>query len=119
MQVLLARVGLQEQRINAVARQLADIRQQLPGTDPRLPAEIDRLEEMLRGSATDLAKQRAIDQELSGMKATLQQQLSRQRALRSQEEELSALLATEQARWTEFNDRLDALERSLPPPTTR
>jgi chromosome segregation ATPase len=119
MQVLVARVGLQEQRINAVARQLADIRQQLPGTDPRLPGDVDRLEEMLRRAPTDLPDRQSIETNLSGMKATLQQQLSRQQALRSQEAELSALLATEQARWTEFNDRLDSLERSLPASTPR
>jgi septal ring factor EnvC (AmiA/AmiB activator) len=119
MQVLVARVGLQEQRINVVAKQLADVRQQLPGTDPRLAVEIDRIEEELRRAVIDSKERKAMEDELPGMKAALQQQLSRQQALRSQEAELSALLATEQARWTEFNDRLDVLERSLTTQTSR
>jgi hypothetical protein len=32
----------------------------------------------------------------------------------TRESELASLFSVEQARWSEFNDRLDALEKSLP-----
>ena len=83
-QLLLARMQLQEQRIYGVMRQVTDIQGQIAG-----------------------AREQA-----QGPDAARLQQLIRD--LGTQETDLQHQLAVEQARWSEFSDRLDTLERSLP-----
>lgn len=83
-QLLVARLQLQEQRINGLMRQIAEVQMQIAG-----------------------ARQQAHGQELQRMQQLLQE-------LGNREAELSHQLSVEQARWSEFSDRLDTLERSLP-----
>jgi chromosome segregation ATPase len=83
-QVLVARLQLQEQRINGLMRQISDVQNQLAG-----------------------ARQQAQGPEGARLQQMIQE-------LGNQEAELSHQLTMEQARWMEFSDRLDALERSLP-----
>jgi len=52
--------------------------------------------------------------ELKQVKFAFEQATAREQMLRNQASELTGLLATEQNRWSDFNDRIDALERSLP-----
>ena len=83
-QLLLARLQLQEQRIYGLMRQIGDVQNQIAGAR----------------------------QEARGAEAERMQQLIRD--LSNQEAELSHQLSMEQARWSEFSDRLDTLERALP-----
>ncbi len=83
-QLLLARMQLQEQRIYGVMRQVTDVQSQIAG-----------------------AREQA-----QGPDAARLQQLIRD--LGTQEADLLHQLAVEQGRWSEFSDRLDTLERSLP-----
>ena len=59
----------------------------------------------------------ATQRQLTDLKDQLQGQVAREHELRNQESELLALVSTEQARWSEFNTRLDELERALPSTT--
>jgi hypothetical protein len=83
-QILLARLQLQEQRITGLMSQISDVQRQL-----------------------GLARQEAQGPDAGRMQQLIQN-------LANQEAELSHQLAMEQARWAEFSDRLDTLERSLP-----
>ncbi|RPI51078.1 MAG: hypothetical protein EHM55_19865 [Acidobacteria bacterium] len=83
-QLLVARLQLQEQRINGLTRQVSDVQYQIAG-----------------------ARQQAQGPEAARMQQLIQD-------LGNQEAELSHQLAVEQARWSEFSDRLDVIERSLP-----
>lgn len=114
VQLAMGRLQLQEQRINGSIRRLDEIRAAIPGAEAIAdlkrgeirgiefqlketePADRDRAEEMLK-QARGVAAARAAD------------------VLRLQGEEASLvqLIATEQARWTEINERMEELERAL------
>ena len=53
------------------------------------------------------------DDQVRALKLQLEQGQKREQDLRAQEAAASGTLAAEQSRWTDFNARLDALERSL------
>jgi hypothetical protein len=83
-QLLMARLQLQQQRIFGLARQMGDLQNQAV---------------MLR--------QRAQGADF----AQIQQQMQE---IANQEAELNHQISMEQGRWSEYSDRLDTLERSLP-----
>jgi hypothetical protein len=83
-QLLMARLQLQQQRIFGLARQIAEVQNQAIAIRQR-------------GQGADVAQ--------------LQQQMQE---LANQEAELTHQLSMEQARWSEYSDRLDTLERALP-----
>jgi hypothetical protein len=112
-QLFVARLQLQEQRVNAVARQLADVQNRLASVQQGQAAMIERL------AATEEAQDRLppddrSDDQIRALKLQLEQGQKREQDLRAQESAASGTLAAEQSRWTDFNVRLDALERSLP-----
>jgi hypothetical protein len=120
-QLLVARLSLQEQRIATLGKQLTDVQAQLltavhEHTD--IEAQIKRFsEEAADGSFLSLPieQRRDLESHIREMKASLlpQKQLAEQQ-LRTQESELAAVIAGEQSRWSDFNARLDEIERSLP-----
>jgi len=117
-QLLVARVQLQEQRIIALNGQLADVQRQLDAQEAAAvaPAEqVKRLEEAARGGSHTADQQRDIDGVLAAAKATLAQMERAIGQLRRRQSDLLNAVATEQNRWSEFNGRLDELERQLPP----
>ena len=113
-QLLVARLQLQEQRIASVGRQLQDAQTQLANVQPgnvMIANQIKNEEERLdRAPASERA---AREGELKQAKLQFAQMQAREQALRNQIGELTGMLSTEQNRWSEFNDRIDALERSL------
>jgi hypothetical protein len=80
----MARLQLQQQRIFGLARQIGEVQNQAIAIRQR-------------AQGADVAQ--------------LQQQMQE---LANQEAELAHQLSMEQARWSEYSDRLDTLERSLP-----
>jgi hypothetical protein len=82
--LLVARLQLQEQRISGLLRQLYDVQSQIAG-----------------------ARQQAQGAERDRMVQLIQE-------LSNREAELTHQVSVEQGRWSEFSDRLDVLERSLP-----
>ena len=114
-QLLVARLQLQEQRVLAVARQLADTQNALTTVVGRISSERARVRQL-----EDTASRAAIQTRQSFQHAILDagtqiEQLQKQEAQwRDREKELQRNLSEAQARWTDFNDRLDALERGLP-----
>jgi chromosome segregation ATPase len=112
-QLFVARLQLQEQRVNAVARQLADVQSRLASVQQGQAAMRERLTATEEGQAR-LAPEDRSDDQIRALTLQLEQGQSREQELRAQESALSGAAIAEQSRWTDFNDRLDALERSLP-----
>jgi hypothetical protein len=124
MQVLVARLSLQEQRINTLGRQLADTQAQLDAVTRQRVADennFNRVDSFLSSNDPSLSAgdRRGFETERSQAKALLSQAQAQEQQLRGSVTDFSNLIATEQSRWTDFNNRLDALEQSLPSGTTR
>lgn len=112
-QLLVARLTLQEQRINAVSKQLADVQMFRTGNDAGLAQMSSRqkqIEDRLRGQMASEIRQQ-LEGEVAGIKGPLAQMRQRSQELSAQESALSGQLASEQSRWTDFNSRLDEIER--------
>jgi hypothetical protein len=109
MQLLVARLQLQEQRIAALSRQQFDTREQLAGVE-KARAATEGAAKMFNagdGAAT------AVPEPFKIMANELAALRQREIELRSHDTELAAAVAAEQARWSDFNSRLDALEREV------
>lgn len=76
---------------------------ELAATEQRLQTEVD------------LAKRTALESQERMLKLQLGTQAAAEQQLRARENDAAQALATEQARWTDLNVRLDELERSLGP----
>jgi predicted nuclease with TOPRIM domain len=116
VQLALGRVQLQEQRINNLIRRLDEVRGTLGGaqtTYDRMRQEKSRIEEALRDPGADgphleqlKDRQVQMTQELASAQRTLQRAIADEASMTSE-------LSVEQARWTELNQRMEALEASL------
>jgi chromosome segregation ATPase len=123
VQLALGRLQLQEQRLNTAIRRLdeahtrlaeaqrqqADMQQQV--------AALDRdLKEGLRGPANaDAPPREEIEHILVVRRRELAQITTELQRLTAEESGLAIEVTNEQARWTEFNQRLEDLERALRP----
>ena len=118
VQLALGRVQLQEQRINNLIRRLDEVRLTLGGAQANydhLRQASRMLEEGLRNPAADgppaeqlKEQQVAVAQQFTAAQTTLQRAIADEAAMASE-------LATEQARWTDLNQRMEALEATLGP----
>ena len=117
-QLFVARLQLQEQRVNAVAGQLADVQNRLATVQQGQAAMLERLAATEEGQNRLPPEDRSDDQ-VRALKLQLEQGQKREQELRAQESAVSGTLSTEQSRWTDFNARLDALEHSVPGGTPR
>jgi len=117
LQLTLARLTIEEQRVTHLAAQLNDVRQQLAGTDlalKRASEELADSEKRLQNEI-DPAKRNAFESGLSYSELQIRQFTAQQQQLRTRENEAVPVLATEQNRWIDLNTRLDELERLLAP----
>jgi len=115
-QLLVARLSLQEQRINGVAKQLTDVQTQraaIQGQVAQFDQRFTQLEELLRSPSTPPDQRRQFEQEFESMKLVRGDIRQRLQRLVNQDSALGTQLASEQSRWTEFNDRLDQIEREI------
>ena len=118
VQLALGRVQLQEQRINNLIRRLDEVRATLGGAQTnydRLRRDSRILEEALRNPAADgppveqlKDQQIRFTEELATAHTVLQRANADEAAIASE-------LASEQARWTDLNQRMEALEAALGP----
>jgi uncharacterized coiled-coil protein SlyX len=102
-QLLLARLALQEGRINTISNQLVNVRQQLASARLALGPVMEQVKRAQEAGTE-------IDDNLKPLVETMQRS---EQGLRDQEAELVVLVSTEQGRWLDFNARIDELERSL------
>jgi hypothetical protein len=125
-QLLTARLTLQEQRIHALGQELVGVQARLDAaTKERGDMEL-RSRQMAaaldvfsggRRNADPQPPPEAIKQfeaERAQVEAQLADMQAREQRIRAEATEISNLIAAEQGRWSDFNSRLDDLERSLP-----
>jgi chromosome segregation ATPase len=111
-QLLVARLQVEEQRIDGLARQLSDTEQQMRALEgarnPWLTQMLKEFDKQPRDPAEpDL---------FAGLRAQLEIIENGDPALKERQASLSRMLADEQARWVAFNAQLEALEKAVVAP---
>ena len=120
IQMTLQRMQFQQEALGRVSRELESVRSQLSSTageEAKAGTFISDLENRIL-QEQDAARRKQLETELKIAKSATEQQSATATQLRAREAELAGRLATEQAKWDELNDRLNAIERALdaPPP---
>lgn len=105
-QLLVARLQVEEQRIDGLARQLAETEQQLHALDA---ARSPMLAQMLKQFEQPPADPGEPDM-LAGVREQLEKIQNGDPVLKERQASLLRMLADEQARWTAFNSQLELLE---------
>jgi hypothetical protein len=114
-QLLLARLQLQEQRIIYLDRQRSELAGRLATTEKERVGLDTMLQQFERASrSADAEERKQATAMLDNFKGQVSAAQAAEDRLRSEESQVLNSLATEQARWNDFNSRLDDLERSLP-----
>lgn len=116
VQLALGRVQLQEQRINNAIRRLDEVRAavaQAQGEYDRLREALGAVEGALRDPRPDGPPIEQLKMELEVMPRRIAPALAKLQRATADEGALSADLANEQARWTDLNQRMEALEATL------
>jgi septal ring factor EnvC (AmiA/AmiB activator) len=112
-QLLVARLQLQEQRINVLGGQLAEVRRLITTLESGQTQVATQLKSLEESSRRVNPVPEDIEMMVARLKAQLAQTQREEQQLRMQETELSNQLTAEQGRWFDFNARLDELERQL------
>jgi chromosome segregation ATPase len=116
-QLLLGRVQLQENRLATLSRQYQEARTR--SLDAQM-AQAD-LESQLRQTTQRLDSptltapddRRALEGRVGDLKSEVARQQARTTQLRGDETMAGEMLASEQQRWSDFNQRLETIERTL------
>jgi hypothetical protein len=117
VQIALARMQLQEERVRNANRQLQDARERIKDTEGRLATFNDRIKqaEAQQTQTVDPKERKQMDVELASAKAELAQLGTMQQRYRADEAEANSQVLSEQAKWNEVNDLLTSIERMLAP----
>jgi hypothetical protein len=110
-QLLLARLQLQEQRVNTIWRQLSEVEEKLQDTQKESAAPEEVLKLMGVQPGTDPPAHLAPVIEM--FKAQMAASEKANTDLKQRQAELLQLMANEQSRWTTLNADIEALERAL------
>ena len=111
-QLLVARLQVEEQRIDGLAKQLSDTEQQMRDLEgARNPWLSQMLQEMDKAP-----KEPGAPDMFAGVRAQLDKIENGDPVLKERHASLSRMLADEQARWVTFNAQLEALEKSASAP---
>jgi chromosome segregation ATPase len=117
LQLTLARLNIQEQRIGQLLAQLDQVRRELSAASlesQKLSEQLPELEKSIQ-TATDDKVRKSYEYEQAEIKRKLGAQSRLEEQLRGRENEAAQALSTEQSRWVDLNARLDDLERLLGP----
>lgn len=114
VQLALGRLQLQEQRINTLVRRLETVRDNLASAQQVLTqhqGQLAQFEAVLKDPSNPEREQ------IGHMMVMFKQQIASASAevqrLTAEESTVAAEIGTEQARWNDFNQRLEELERAL------
>jgi len=114
MQLLVARLQLQEQRTSTVVNQLRDVESRLRENDTARQQAEAALKMLGMENLTEAEKKdHPFFKMFSGGTGKLD---STEAELKQQQNELMRQLSAEQARWSAFNAQLDQLEKLFPAP---
>ncbi|HMF62046.1 MAG TPA: hypothetical protein VK595_16820, partial [Vicinamibacterales bacterium] len=118
VQLALGRVQLQEQRINNAIRRLDEMRAAVvtaQGHYDDLQEAARRMEAELRNPRPDGPPIEQLKEEHARFPQEIAQTLLKLQRATADEAAMAADLANEQARWTDLNQRMEALEATLAP----
>jgi hypothetical protein len=119
-QLLVARLQLQEQRINSLSRQLADVTRQLSENEQGRTAFAAQVAMFGKEDGTQSADERkALEHVWGPLKAQLKLMEKAESDLQAQQAYLTGLIAEEQSRWATFNTMLDELSKPAEVKTPR
>ena len=116
MQVLVARLAAQEQRIGILVNQRASLTPRLIEVGRQradVEYQVKRLEDMNSRHIPSEVPPADLEPTLANARSTLAHIRDVERDLRAQDEQLASQIAAEQNRWADFNGRLAAIEREL------
>lgn len=118
IQIALARIQLQEERVRNATRQLQDARDKVADIQTKRTESADRVKqfEALQAQTVDPNARKQADFDLAEMKAAIERLNALEQQYRAKEAEANSLLLSEQGRWNEVNDTLKSIERALAPP---
>ena len=115
VQLALGRLQLQEQRVNTQLRRLEEIKSSLAQARRELSPLNDRValfERPARGTS-DAEKRREMAGALAATRREVERAAAEVQRLQTEEATVSQEISAEQARWSDFNQRLGELERAL------
>jgi hypothetical protein len=114
-QLLVTRVQLQEQRLMHLDRQRVEVASKLRETEAARAMFAGQLKGLESpGSQATAEQRRDAEAALGPMKTQLEAMQAAEATLRAEHDNVLNALSTEQSRWSDFNSRLDDLERALP-----
>jgi hypothetical protein len=111
----MGRLQLQEQRVNTLLRRLDEIRQSRVTAEREAANHQSALTEMEESlpRTTDPMERQQGELHIRDLKLMLNRSSADIQRLRVEETELAGITAVEQRRWTEINDQLEDLDRTL------
>ncbi len=115
IQLLAARLSVENERLARATREADAARQQLEGVVSEIASLTARAGELEEAVAreTDPERQRQFRGEHAQMKMLLEDRTGQEMRLRARESELANLAAAEHTQWIELNRRVDQLEQEL------
>jgi hypothetical protein len=115
VQLLAARLAVQNDRVSDAARDVAAVRREIDETALRVAALRGGEGKVEDGLATETDPKRRLElaKHQSELKPAIEHESAKEQRLRAREAELSTVLAAEQTQWLELNRRLDELEREM------
>jgi DNA repair exonuclease SbcCD ATPase subunit len=117
VQLALARVQLQEQRVNTMIRRLESVREAIAKAEKDASAaetSLAALEKVFKDGGAP-PEGNPLTEMMGGLKKAVAAGAADAERLRSDEAALQQQITAEQARWTELNQRMEALEAALGP----
>jgi len=114
-QLLVARLQVEEQRIDGLAKQLSDTEQQMHALES---AKNPMLTQMLKNFDSEPRDPGEPDM-FAGIRAQLEKIENGDPVLKERHATLSRMLSEEQARWVAFNAQLETLEKRIAGPASR
>ncbi len=115
VQLAMGRLQLQEQRVNTALRRLDDVhdkRVQAERELAQLRSEVERGQETVE-RITEPGERQAVEMQVKRLKAEIARASNDVQRLTAEEADAATAVTTEQNRWTEINQRLEELERTL------
>ena len=115
VQLALGRLQLQEQRINTLIMKLDSTRERLVDAQREVAQHQQQLSQFEAAfkEAPDTEERRQAEHMLGMLKGQMTSLSSEIQRLTAEEASLAGDIASEQARWNEFNQKLEELERAL------
>lgn len=113
VQLAMGRLQLQEQRTNTLLRRLDDLRARRAEEQAGFTRRQEGLAHMEEAAqnAPDPTMRAAAAESIRDLKAAVSRSIADLQRLGADEAELAGLVAIEQGRWNDINQRLDELER--------